>query len=163
MYCMISFACLRYLLPFCQNFSLSLLVFCLSLSTVHVCKVFFFICGRLVLTCYNTSGLVVGLLFTKDQGPMYTFARVLVSSTCRWVRPTAHRHGGPHLSEVRALMPTLAVLLLCVCVIAERLGSLRCIAPAAGCGQFFGAPTSWRTSSVVRTVLRRNLDSKIWR
>ena len=43
------------------------------------------------------------------------FIRVLVLSTSRWVRPTAHQHRGPHLSEVRSLVPHLAVLPPHVC------------------------------------------------
>ena len=45
----------------------------------------------------------------------FTFAHVLVASKCRWARLSTHRHWGPHLCGVLALIPHLAMLPPPVC------------------------------------------------
>ena len=144
-FCLFAF----YLLPFFCIFlflslSLSSLSLCLSLSTVHVCSV----CSlrvslsRVVSTCCDSSGLVVGLLFTRGQGLM---SRLPAFSSRALVDGSGQQ---PTDTEVKSVLSCpLWPYRHRMCIIAERLGCLRWLAHAPRRGHFFGASTSWHTCS----------------
>ena len=86
---------------------------------------------------------------TKWRGVTFMFARLLVRAPIDGPGSQPTDTVDHQLSVQSVLSCPLWPLHHRVCVIAERLGHLRCLAHAAGHGHFQGASTSRRTASFV--------------
>ena len=85
----------------------------------------------------------------RGWGLTFTFARVLVSSTCRWARLATHRHKVPHQMCIPCSRVHLGRVPTACVSSPKRLGSLHRLAHAAGHGHFLSASTSRRSDPCV--------------
>ena len=125
----------------------------LALVVLRASFLFLFLCSCFVILPLSHCAFVLSLFplpvcCTRGPGLAFASARVLVSSTYRWARPSTHKHRGPHQCVVRALMPALAVSQLHE--IANGLGCVHWLIHAAGHGHHSGDSTWPHTVSFTR-------------